>query len=154
MHAAAIQWAVFGAGAVCGPLFAGVMAQRMGWNAGLSLSFIVKAFAVFIPVVWMTPIGITLSSFIVGAMVPGIVALTSGRIAELAGYNEHKRYWGIATEVFAIAQAASDYGMSAFYEIRGSYHSLFFISSILLLGGAALIVVSGFVHQRKEQSFH
>ena len=150
IHGASFQWGVFGVGAVCGPFLARIMAQRFGWSVALVLAFIVKALAVFLPMSGVNLLVISLSSFMVGVMVPAVVALTSGRIVELVGSVEHKRYWGIATAVFAVAQAISGYGMSALYQYLGSYHELYFIGAATLLTGAGLLTLSGFVHQRKE----
>ncbi|MDF2182863.1 YbfB/YjiJ family MFS transporter [Neptuniibacter sp. CAU 1671] len=142
---ASIQWAVFGVGAACGPLLVGWVAQRLGWQHGLTLAFIAKALAVGLPLLSIALVSRTLSSFIVGAMVPGVVALTSGRIAELVGPAEHKRYWGYATAIFAIAQAGSGYAMSALYGVWGSYYFLFYTGSAVLALGAMLIVFSHFM---------
>lgn len=147
-EAASFQWAAFGLGAVCGPLIAGWVVQRCGWHKGLLLAFSVKSIAVLLPLLSIALVSLTLSSFIVGALVPGIVALTSGRIAELVGSADHKRYWGLATAVFAIAQALSGYSMSALYEIWGSYFYLFYTGSAALAAGAVLITLSRlFQHQ-------
>jgi len=147
--AASMQWAVFGIGAVCGPLIAGWVAQRLGCQTGLTLAYITKALAVALPLLSIALVSRTLSSFIVGAMVPGIVALTSGRIAELVGPAEHKRYWGFATAMFAIAQALSGYAMSALYEAWGSYYFLFYIGSAALAFGVALTVFSRFLSKTR-----
>ncbi len=152
IQSASVQWAVFGIGAVCGPLFAGLMARRLGWHKALVMAFIIKAIAVGLPLLSIGLASRTLSSFLVGAMVPGIVALTSGRIAELVGPAGHKRFWGMATAVFALAQAASGYSMSALYEAWSSYYFLFYIGSIVLAGGALLIIMSDFVQKRTNQN--
>ncbi|MBS97546.1 MAG: MFS transporter [Oceanospirillaceae bacterium] len=141
-ESASLQWAVFGVGAVCGPLTAAWIVQRLGWSKSLTLAFIIKTLAVGLPLLSITLVSRTLSSFIVGALVPAVVALTSGRIAELVGPIEHKRYWGYATAIFAIAQAIAGYVMSAFYETAGSYHLLFYVGSAALAVGAVLIVFS------------
>lgn len=75
-------------------------------------------------------------------MIPGIVALTSGRLAELAGPAAHKRLWGRATAAFAAAQALSGYAMSGLYAHLGSYYPLFAIGSCLLAIGFVLVLFS------------
>lgn len=62
-------------------------------------------------------------------------------------YSEQKHYWGMATAVFAIAQAASGYGMSALYSALGSYHWLYLLDSILLFAGVGLLVFSRFLQR-------
>ncbi|WP_104203883.1 YbfB/YjiJ family MFS transporter [Billgrantia saliphila] len=140
--AAALQWSVFGVGAVCGPLIAGVLARRLGWHTGLALAYLAKAAAVALPLLSLAFLSRSVSSFLVGAMIPGIVALTSGRLAELVGPIRHKKLWGQATAAFAAAQAAAGYGMSALYAASGSYTPLFAIGSFMLAGGFILVLLS------------
>ncbi|MCD6008169.1 YbfB/YjiJ family MFS transporter [Halomonas sp. IOP_31] len=147
-HAAALQWGIFGVGAVCGPLIAGAVARRLGWHRGLALAFAAKAAAVALPVLSLALLSRSVSSFVVGAMIPGIVALTSGRLAELVGPAAHKKLWGRATAAFAAAQAAAGYGMSALYELWGTYTPLFAIGGFMLAGGLTLILLSHGVQER------
>ncbi len=146
-EAASAQWAIFGIGAACGPAVAGWVAQRLGWKVSLTLAFVAKAIAVALPLISVSLVNRSLSSFIVGALVPGIVALTSGRVAELVGLAEHKRYWGLATVVFAVAQTLSGYGMSALYKEWGSYYFLFYTGSVVLALGAFLTAFSDFLYK-------
>ncbi|QJQ95125.1 MULTISPECIES: YbfB/YjiJ family MFS transporter [Halomonadaceae] len=141
-EAASLQWAMFGIGAVVGPLLAGLVAKRLGWHTGLALAFLAKALAVAIPLISLSLVSRSISSLVVGAMIPGIVALTSGRLAELVGPRAHKRLWGYATATFAAAQAASGYGMSALYATTGTYHPLFGIGSSMLAVGCLLLLFS------------
>lgn len=141
-HAAALQWGLFGIGAVCGPLIAGAVARRLGWHHGLVLAFLVKAAAVALPVLSLALLSRSVSSFVVGAMIPGIVALTSGRLAELVGPTAHKKLWGRATAAFAAAQAVAGYGMSALYDLWGTYTPFFAIGGVMLAGGFTLILLS------------
>ncbi|MGP8292485.1 YbfB/YjiJ family MFS transporter [Vreelandella zhanjiangensis] len=141
-HAASFQWGIFGLGAVCGPLMVGTLAKRVGWHYGLTLAFVVKAAAVLLPVFSLALISQIVSSFMVGAMIPGIVALTSGRLAELVGPTAHKKIWGQATAAFAAAQAAAGYAMSALYGVFGTYTPLFAISGLMLVAGLALVLLS------------
>ncbi|GHE21801.1 YbfB/YjiJ family MFS transporter [Halomonas urumqiensis] len=147
-HAAALQWGIFGVGAVCGPLIASAVARRLGWHHGLTLAFAAKAIAIALPLVSLAMLSRSVSSFVVGAMIPGIVALTSGRLAELVGPTAHKQLWGRATAAFAAAQAASGYGMSALYAHWGTYTPLFIMGSVMLGGGCALILLSRGVQVR------
>ena len=141
-HAGSVQWGLFGLGAVLGPLLAGFFANRIGCHRGLMLAYSAKALAVAIPLISVTLVFRSLSSFIFGAMVPCLVALTSGRLAELVGPVQHKRVWGQATAAFAAAQAVAGYGMSALYDLWGTHYPLFAIGSSLLLCCAALIWLS------------
>ena len=128
-----------------GPIFVGYIAHKVGLSYALLIAFLCKAVAVFIPTLSDSLIILTISSFIVGALVPGIVALASGRIAELVGARKHKQYWGLATATFAIAQAVSGYGMSLFYNLWQSYIYLFYIGSTAIFFGYLLIFLGEMV---------
>ncbi|MGP5713461.1 YbfB/YjiJ family MFS transporter [Vreelandella alkaliphila] len=147
-QAASLQWGIFGLGAVCGPLIVGTLARKVGWHHGLTLAFLAKAAAVSLPVFSLALLSQSVSSFVVGAMIPGIVALTSGRLAELVGPTAHKKLWGQATAAFAAAQAFSGYAMSALYVAWGTYSPLFAISSLVLVGGFVLVLLSRGQQQR------
>lgn len=147
-HAASLQWGIFGLGAVCGPLMVSVLAQRVGWHRGLAVAFVAKAAAVSLPVFSLALLSQSVSSFMVGAMIPGIVALTSGRLAELVGPTAHKKLWGQATAVFAAAQAVAGYAMSALYGAWGTYAPLLAISGFMLAAGFLLVLLSRGVQQR------
>lgn len=147
-QAASLQWGIFGLGAVCGPLMVRVLARKVGWHGGLTIAFLAKAAAVSLPVFSLTLFSQSVSSFMVGAMIPGIVALTSGRLAELVGPVAHKKLWGQATAAFAAAQAFAGYGMSALFAVWGTYSPLFAISGLMLVGGFVLVLLSRGVEQR------
>lgn len=137
-----LQWALFGIGAVLGPLLAGLTARRLGWHGALASAFMLKALAVALPLVSLALVSRSLSSLLVGAMIPGVVALTSGRLAELVGPQAHKRMWGWATASFAAAQALSGYGMSAWYATLGTYLPLYALGAALLAAGGCLVLMS------------
>lgn len=118
-------WALFALGAVAGPFLAGRAAQVLGWNLALAAALTAKAVAVALPVYTRAPWAAVFSSVVVGALVPGMVALVSGRIAELVGPTQHRRAWGWATAVFASSQAAAAYAFAALYAEAGSYLPLF-----------------------------
>ena len=147
-QAASLQWGIFGLGALCGPFMVGSLAQRVGWHRGLAIAFVAKAAAVSLPVFSLALLSQSVSSFMVGAMIPGIVALTSGRLAELVGPTAHKKLWGQATAAFAAAQAVAGYAMSALYGAWGSYAPLFAISGLILVAGFLLVLLSRGVQQR------
>ncbi len=90
-HAASLQWGLFGVGAICGPLIASAMARWLGWQHGLALAFLAKATAVMLPLLSLAFLSRSISSFVVGAMTPCIVALTSGHLGELVGPFAHKK---------------------------------------------------------------
>ncbi|MES1938259.1 major facilitator family transporter [Salinisphaera hydrothermalis C27AD] len=132
MGPANMQWALFGLGAMLGPVATRFIVPRLGWRASLTTGFVIKALAVGLPFVAISVWTRSLSSIVVGALIPGIVALTSGRLAELVGPIQHKRLWGRATAAFALAQAIAGYGLSGLATVMGSYRSTFAIGAAVL----------------------
>lgn len=93
-----------------------------------------------------------MSSFVIGALVPGIVALTSGRIAELIGSEQHPFFWGRATALFALLQALAAYGMTQLYQVTSSHQASFILAgSALLLALAFLMFTPCFCHSKTQQ---
>ncbi|RDD63325.1 YbfB/YjiJ family MFS transporter [Ferruginivarius sediminum] len=142
IEAASIQWAVFGTGAALGPFLAGRVVARLGWHVSLSLAYLLKAMAVGLPLVAVSMTATTISSFVVGALVPALVVLTSGRLVELVGPHLQTRIWGWATGVFAAAQAAAGYGLAGLFGLWGSYRPLYEIATVALAVALALALVS------------
>lgn len=140
--AASLQWAVFGAGALCGPLLASRLVARFGWSRSLLLAFGFKALAILLPLLSLAFVSQTISSFVVGMLAPGLTALASGRLAEIVGPAHHKRVWGQATAAFALAQAVSGYCMSAAYDAMTTYTPLYGVASVMLVMGTVLVFAS------------
>lgn len=137
--AAGFYWALFGVGGIVGPFAAGLAAQAMGWQRALILALAVKGLAVGLPLMSTSPWGLGTSSFLVGALVPGVVALVSGRLAEVVGLGPHRRAWGLATAGFALCQAVAAYGLAALYVATGSSLPLFAVAAGAL--GLAVLVL-------------
>lgn len=133
------QWAVLGIGAIMGPFIAGRAAKKLGWHGALLAGFLAKAIATALPTVSVSIVSLSLSSFVVGAMIPGIVALTAGRLSEIAGPKGHKKIWGLATAIFAVAQAAGGYALSSIYAVQETYAPLFSIGAVVLMSGVLLL---------------
>ncbi len=131
MEAASAQWALFGAGAVFGPLLVGRVATRLGWRNALTGALAAKAMVVGLPLVTSAPLALAVSSLAMGALVPGVVTLASGRLAEIVGVTAHRRVWGWATAAFALAQAGAGYGFAALYAASG-YAPLFAVAAAAL----------------------
>ena len=145
----ALQWGLFGLGALLGPVVAAACAARWDWHRAVVGGMALKTVAVGIPVAlpfvllsWPAPtlqsIAYGLSSFIVGALSPGMAALTSGRLLQLVGPQAHKRLWGYATAAFALAQALSGTGMAWLYAQTHLYHPLFALAAAVLALGTLL----------------
>jgi MFS family permease len=123
--AGSLNWVVFGVGAVFGPILAGSLADRIGIGHALVAAFGLKAAAVLLPVFDTGAVPLILSSFLVGALSPGLSSLVAARLAELAGPAGQARLWGQATLAFALAQAGSAYGMSFALGTTGRYLPLY-----------------------------
>jgi predicted MFS family arabinose efflux permease len=130
----ATYWVLFGLAAAVGPLLAGRLADRIGFGWALRLAFLVQAIAVL--AITDGALGLTISSVVIGASVPGVVPLVLGRVQELAGPGAHRQTaaWSLATTAFALGQAVSAYGFSFLFARTGSYVLLF------EFGAAALVL--------------
>jgi hypothetical protein len=139
---ASTQWAMFGLGAIAGPLAASLCATRFGWWGTTTGAYAIKATAIAMPLFWVGFAGHATSSFLVGALSPGMAAITSGYLMQLIGPAQHKRMWGYATAAFALMQAVSGYFMAWTYAGLGSYQRLFVIGSTSLLLGTLMVAAS------------
>lgn len=155
--AALLQWAILGAGAMLGPVIAGRLVKFGGWRRALISAYLLKTLAIVIPVASHSLLWLSLSSFLIGAMIPGIVSLTSGYLAEIVGVQRHKHVWGLATAGFAIVQAASGMAMSAFYDQADSYAPLFPLAAGLMALGMLAVGFSRHAatgpHDTAKQNF-
>lgn len=136
LHAAALYWVLFGIGALVGPLVGGHVGDRIGFGPTLRFAFVAQMVCVALPLVTVSVAGLALSSFLVGAFVPGIVAITIGRVRELipADPAGQTAAWGLCTTAFAIGQAVAGYGFSYIFVRSGSgYGVLFLLAAASLL---------------------
>jgi len=137
LHSGAVYWIVFGAGAVIGPIVGGHAGDRLGFRTALRVALVLQALCVALPLVAVSSLALAISSFIVGAFVPGIVAITIGRTRELipADPAAQAAAWGYCTTAFAIGQAVAGYAFSyIFARSENGYPALF------ALGAAALLL--------------
>lgn len=139
---ASTQWAFFGLGAIAGPLCAAFCATRWGWWGTTTGAYALKAVAIGLPLLWVGFAGHALSGFVVGALSPGMAAITSGYLMQLIGPAQHKKMWGYATAAFALLQATAGYLMAFIYAQTGSYRSLFVLGCVALALGAILVAFS------------
>jgi len=149
-------WVLFGVGAMIGPLANGRLADRIGFASALRLALIVQAACVALLAASAEPWSLTLSSVVIGAMVPGIVPLVLGRTQELIPENadQQLKAWGLCTIAFALGQAAAAYGFSfIFARMNGGYRLLYAFGATAL--GLALIIdlaVAGCATKRRPSN--
>ncbi len=135
LETASWYWIVFGAGALIGAALSGRVADRIGFPWALRAMVLLQAIGVSLVVVTESSGWLVVSSFVVGASVPGVVPLVAGRVHELVPDRAdlHRRAWGIATTFFAIGQAVAGYGFSyLFAQTGGSYVALFGVGAAAL----------------------
>ncbi len=145
---ASVQWSIFALGAIAGPFMAGAVAARLGWYPALLLAVALMASALLLSSVADTLLLASLCSFVVGAMVPGLVSLTSGYLSQLVPLEEHRRAWGWATASFALAQAVGGYALAGVFGWLGSYPPVFIIGGISLTLGLLVAALSRFGRSR------
>jgi predicted MFS family arabinose efflux permease len=137
-------WVLFGIGAMLGPLATGRVADRIGFASALRCAFVVQAGLVALPVFSASPLSLSISSIVVGAMVPGVVPLVLGRVHELIPHDadQQRKAWGLCTTAFALGQSAAAYGFSYIFAHNGGTYRVLFA-----LGAAALataLVIAGY----------
>ncbi|MDX1588197.1 MAG: YbfB/YjiJ family MFS transporter [Oleiphilaceae bacterium] len=134
----ALQWALFGVGALLGPFVVGQLGRHSGWDRLLLAALLVKATAVALPAWHPALWSLSLSSLLVGALVPGMVAIVSARLADLTSPSGHVRAWGLATATFACAQGAAAalfVGLYSGASGGGADRVFLWAAMALLLGG-------------------
>jgi len=135
LNSGAAYWVIYGIGAVSGPLLAGRLADRVGFQSALRLAYALEAAAVALPVVADGPLALALSSAVAGAFTPGVVPLALGRIQELIlPEAERRRAWGYTTTAWAVSQAVAAYAYAYLFGRTDNYLLLF------ALGAAALVL--------------
>ncbi|RED51986.1 YbfB/YjiJ family MFS transporter [Aestuariispira insulae] len=135
-------WMLVGLGAVFGPVLAGWSADKIGFKWAMTLAFGMKAAAVSLPLIDTSLPLLTVSSLVVGAIIPGMVALVSGFTAVLVGPEKNRQVWGWMTFAFAILQAVSGFFMAWLFDVTASYFPLFQAGWIALAMGAILALIS------------
>lgn len=135
LNAGAGYWILFGLGALCGPVLAGRVGDRIGFRRAFRGALLIQAAAVALPAIVTSTAGLIVSSVLTGALVPGVVPLVLGRVHELIPDSDpwqRIRAWSYATTAFALGQAAGAYGLSFLYAQISSYPLLFGLGSAAL----------------------
>lgn len=129
-------WAVFGLGALVGPLGAGLLADRIGFPAALRVCWVTQVAACLVMAWAPGAAAVALAGMVVGAGIPGLVVLVLGRTRALANAGAPLA-WGVATTCFALGQAGGAYGLSLLFRQTGRY-ALLFVAAILAMAAAFL----------------
>ncbi len=123
-------WLFWAGGAALGPVLSGPIGDRIGIGRALVLAFAIKTAAIALPWAVTTLPALALSAFIVGALAPGIAALSAARIAELVPPEDQARSWGLAILAFSTCQAIGGYALSYTFATIGHYQPLFLVGAI------------------------
>jgi predicted MFS family arabinose efflux permease len=137
-------WVAFGISATFGPIVAGHIADRIGFDRALRAAFLLQIAALALPALNLVATSLLLLSCVtVGGFLTGTVALVIGRIHELLPHHpaEQKAAWSVATVIFALFQAAAAYGLSfVFAHTQGDYELLFAIGAFAMALALAIDV--------------
>lgn len=145
VQAAAPYWVAFGLGAIIGPLAGGPVADRVGFAWALRGGWALQLAALLLILTNTSPASLVFSAAIMGAFTPGTVALTLGRVNELAAGRPvlQRRAWSAATTGFAALQAIGAYGAAFVLASGGGYRLLFAIAAGALALALALAAELG-----------
>ena len=145
-------WVLFGVGATVGPLFAGALADRVGFGRALRLAFVLEIAGVAMPALGLSGFWLIVSSVVVGAFVTGTVPLVLGRVHELLAHHPAQQgpAWRTATVAFAVCQAAAAYGLSfVFAHGGGNYRELFAVGTVAMVLALVIDVAVGTTSGRR-----
>jgi predicted MFS family arabinose efflux permease len=133
------MWAVFGLGALAGPLGAGFLADKIGFVTTLRTLWISQLLACAGLVVWPALPVVAAANFLLGAGVPAFVVLVLGRSQFLAGDEDEARRnaWSLATTGYALGQVLGAYGFSYLFAHSDRYDVLFACGGVFMVLGFA-----------------
>lgn len=140
IDAGALCWALFGLGALAGPLVCGWLADKVGIAVALPAAFAIQAVAAVLVVapvsLWLTLAAAT----VIGVFVPGIVPLVLGRVRDVLPGDTRRqaRAWTACTATLALATAGGGYGMSALFARGVGYDVLFWLGALAIALALAL----------------
>jgi hypothetical protein len=138
--AAVSAW--LGLAAALGPPILGRLADRLGFLPTLTAAYLVMAAAAGLPLLTHATAFLDLSAFGVGAVALGSVLLAAGALAGLVPADRLAAAWGLATMLYAIAQAGAAAAFSALFHATGSFALLFAIAAATLALCTALILAA------------
>lgn len=130
---AGIYWVVFGVGAIVGPPVMGFLADRTGFRLTFRLGLVLEAIVIVLILLSASDAALAASCFLMGALIPGMVTVTVGRIAALvADVARQRAVWAVATIGFAIGQAVSGYVYSYLFAATGGAYFWIYASGAVM----------------------
>ncbi len=138
LHTVDTQWLLYGLGAAVGNGLGFVLVKHWGWMKANSICFILYAIAIALPLFSQQTSVLALSSFVTGALVPVMVAMSSGCLLLLLGSDLHQRFWGYATAFFSVCQFGGGLLMSHILTSSHHYPYVFTLGAALLFAGGLL----------------
>ena len=138
LHTVDTQWLLYGLGAAVGNGLGFVLVKHWGWMKANSICFILYAIAIALPLFSQQTSVLALSSFVTGALVPVMVAMSSGCLLLLLGSDLHQRFWGYATAFFSVCQFGGGFLMSHLLTRSHHYPYVFTLGAALLFAGGLL----------------
>jgi MFS family permease len=129
----------------------GRIADRIGFRLTFRLGLAMDVVAIVLILASSADAALGVSSFLMGALIPGMVTITVGRIQELLHDAARQRaVWAAATTGFAIGQAASGYFYSyLFVATAGSYAWLYGIGAVMAVVALAIDLGAGATRQTR-----
>lgn len=132
-------WSILGFGSLAGPFCAGLIADKVGTYRALIFAFIICCCAITMVLFNHLTTLYIVSSFLMGAFLPGIVTLISARIIEVVGADQHAVFWGKMTFFYAISQALGSYFMSYLLHQGLGYTNCFVIADFAFVLGLIMV---------------
>ncbi len=132
-----LQWTLFGLGAISGAYLWGRLADRIGFRAGLVLSFAAVGAGIALPVLETATWALVASSLVVGAQ-PGLTAIMGGRTHQLVGPERMAAVSRRMALIAGIAQAFGGYAYVALFEAVESYVPIFLIGGAAMMSGGVI----------------
>lgn len=149
----AMHWALFGVGAMIGPLVTGICGDRYGFQKTLRVGLLLQMLGVGVLAVSANPLVLAFSSVLIGAFIPGVAVLTMGRLREVAPADRIADAWRVATVGFAVGQAAAGYGFSWVFARSHDYQLLFAIGAgVIAFAMVVELATNAMARRRNHQA--
>ena len=146
-------WTLFGVGATCGPVFVGLLADRIGFKLALRGAMVIQACALAVMAATSSLAALAPATFIAGVFLPGIISLVSGRLHEIVpkhrDFTGWQAAWSTATIALAVGQAVSAFGYSYLLQLTGSHRLIFWIGSAAMI---MAFLIETTTHQKDDDS--